>query len=66
MNEKKTNALYPMVFVGMMAALIFVATYFIRIEIPTPTGPTNLRSATFSVFWAECSSAVSTAALRQA
>ena len=43
MNEKKTNALYPMVFVGMMAALIFVATHFIRIEIPTPTGPTNLK-----------------------
>lgn len=43
MNEKKVKPIYPLVFVGVMAALIFVATYFIRIEIPTPTGVTMLK-----------------------
>lgn len=37
--------LYKMVLVGVMAAVIFVLTYFVRIEIPTPTGPTNLKIA---------------------
>ncbi len=41
--NKKVKTIYPLVFVGVMAALIFVATYFIRIEIPTPTGPTNIK-----------------------
>lgn len=40
---KKVNPVYPIVFVGVMAALIFVSTYFIRIEIQTPTGPTNIK-----------------------
>ena len=41
----KRNTIYKLVFVGVMAAMIFVATMFLRIEIPTPTGPTNLKTA---------------------
>ncbi len=37
--------LQKIVFVGMMAAVIFVLTMFVRIEIPTPTGYTNLKIA---------------------
>lgn len=44
MNSKR-NFIYKLVFVGVMAAMIYVATVFIRIEIPTPTGPTNLKTA---------------------
>ncbi len=44
MNKRKKN-LYTTVFVGMMAAVIFVLTMFVRIEIPTPTGYTNLKLA---------------------
>ncbi len=40
---KDRKALYVTVYVAIMAAIIFVATYFIRIEIPTPTGPTNIK-----------------------
>ncbi len=43
MNKKFT--LYDIVIVGVMAAIIFALTYFIRIEIPTPAGPTNLKLA---------------------
>ena len=42
-NQRKT--LQKTVFVGMMAAVIFVLTMFVRIEIPTPTGYTNLKIA---------------------
>lgn len=43
--SNKRNTIYKLVFVGVMAAMIFVATMFLRIEIPTPTGPTNLKTA---------------------
>ena len=43
MKNNNSKTIYSLVFVGVMAALIFVATSFIRIEIPTPTGPTNLK-----------------------
>ncbi|MEA5038413.1 MAG: ECF transporter S component [Clostridiaceae bacterium] len=43
--KEKRNLIYKLVFVGVMAAMIFVATMFLRIEIPTPTGPTNLKTA---------------------
>lgn len=43
MNQKH-NLIYKLVFVGVMAAMIYVATMFLRIEIPTPTGPTNLKT----------------------
>ena len=42
-NQRKK--LQRIVFVGMMAAVIFVLTMFVRIEIPTPTGYTNLKIA---------------------
>lgn len=51
MNNKK-NSIYPLVFVGMMAAIIYVATVYIRIEIPTPTGPTNLKVANILILLA--------------
>ena len=44
MNNKK-NSIYPMVFVGMMAAIIYVATVYLRVEVPTPTGATNIKTA---------------------
>ena len=43
MSKKIT--LYDIVVVGVMAAIIFALTYFVRIEIPTPAGPTNLKLA---------------------
>lgn len=43
MSKKFT--LYDIVIVGVMAAIIFALTYFVRIEIPTPAGPTNLKLA---------------------
>ena len=42
--QKKLNV-HKLSFVGVMAAMIFVATYFLRIEIMTPVGPTNLKTA---------------------
>ena len=39
-----TKALYKMVFTALMAAIVFVTTYFIKIDIPTPVGPTMLKS----------------------
>lgn len=41
----KKFTLYDIVVVGVMAAIIFALTYFVRIEIPTPAGPTNLKLA---------------------
>jgi len=35
--------LYDVVVIGLMAAVCFVTTYFLRIEIPTPAGLTNLK-----------------------
>jgi uncharacterized membrane protein len=44
-NSSKKFTLYDIVVVGVMAAIVFALTYFIRIEIPTPAGPTNLKLA---------------------
>ncbi|MBQ7086857.1 MAG: ECF transporter S component [Clostridia bacterium] len=51
MNQKK-NSIYPLVFVGMMAAIIYVATVYLRIQVPTPTGPTNLKVANILILLA--------------
>ncbi|MBQ6934567.1 MAG: ECF transporter S component [Clostridia bacterium] len=51
MNKKK-NSIYPLVFVGMMAAIIYVATVYLRIQVPTPTGPTNLKVANILILLA--------------
>ena len=45
MSSSKKFTLYDIVVVGVMAAIVFALTYFIRIEIPTPAGPTNLKLA---------------------
>lgn len=42
MNKPKFSV-YTLAVIGLMAAMVFVATYFLRIEIPTPAGPTNLK-----------------------
>lgn len=36
---------HDLVIVGVTAAIIFALTYLVRIEIPTPVGPTNLKLA---------------------
>lgn len=43
-NSKKFSV-YDLVIVGVMAAIIFVLTYFIKIKIPTPAGETMLKVA---------------------
>ncbi|MEF9895081.1 MAG: ECF transporter S component [Clostridia bacterium] len=43
MVHKRNQKLYGVVFTGLMAAMVFVATMFLKIEIPTPTGPTMLK-----------------------
>ena len=45
MINKTTKPLYAVVFVGLMAAMIFVATYFLGFTIPTPAGPTMIKTA---------------------
>lgn len=45
-NEStKKFSVYDLVIVGVMAAMIFVLTYFIKIPIPTPAGETMLKVA---------------------
>lgn len=39
----KRNSTYKIIVVALMAALVFVTTFFIKIEIPTPAGPTMLK-----------------------
>ena len=34
-----------MVIVGVMAAIVFVLTYFVKIQVPTPTGPVMFKAA---------------------
>ncbi len=43
MNNKFKFSVYDMAIVGVMAAICFVTTYFIKIEIPTPAGVTMLK-----------------------
>ena len=43
--QKEKFSLNSIVTVGVMAAIIFVITYFIRIPIPTPVGETQLKLA---------------------
>jgi len=42
MNKQREH-LYGIVFTGMMAAIVFVTTYFLKIEIMTPAGPAMLK-----------------------
>lgn len=43
--KSKRFTVYDLVIVGVTAAIIFALTYLVRIEIPTPLGPTNLKLA---------------------
>ncbi len=39
----KKSRLYGIVFCALMAAIVFVTTYFIKIDIPTPAGMTMIK-----------------------
>jgi uncharacterized membrane protein len=41
--SKHQDNLYGIVFAGVMAAIVFVTTFFLKIQIPTPAGPTMLK-----------------------
>ena len=45
MQRDSNQSLMVIVYVGMMAAMIFVATYFFKFEIMTPTGPVMIKTA---------------------
>lgn len=45
MKKKSLFNLQDMVIVGVMAAIVFVLTYFVKIQIPTPTGPVMFKAA---------------------
>ena len=42
-NTKSLFTIYDLAIIGVMAAIIFVATYFIKIPIQTPTGPSMIK-----------------------
>lgn len=44
-QDRRKISVYDMVVVGLLSAMIFVATLFLRIPISTPTGPTQLKIA---------------------
>ena len=44
-KSKKRLGIYDMVTVGIMAAVVFVITFFIKGEIPTPAGPVMFKLA---------------------
>ena len=44
-KQKKKITVYDLVVVGLMAAICFVVTYFIKIPITTPVGPTMIKVA---------------------
>ncbi|MFZ2539097.1 MAG: ECF transporter S component [Oscillospiraceae bacterium] len=44
-NTVKKFTIYDMAVIGVMAAICFVVTYFIKIEFPTPAGPVMLKLA---------------------
>ena len=44
-KSNKKFSIYDMAVVGVMAAICFVVTYFIKIEFPTPAGPVMLKLA---------------------
>lgn len=40
---ERNKSLYRMILIGLMAAMVFVVTTFIKIDIPTPTGKTMIK-----------------------
>ena len=45
MGTNTSHRMIVTVYVGMMAAMIFVATFFFKFEIETPTGPVMIKTA---------------------
>lgn len=45
MEKIRKFSVYDMAVVGVMAAIIFALTYFVKIEFPTPAGPVMLKIA---------------------
>ena len=43
-REKQQKTLYRLVFSALMAAMVFVSTSFLKVDIVTPVGPTMLKS----------------------
>ena len=44
-KRKKRFSVYDIVTVGLMAAVVFVISFFIKIEVPTPAGPVMFKLA---------------------
>lgn len=44
-KKKSMFGLYDIVMIGLMATIVFVLTYFVKIQIPTPTGPVMFKVA---------------------
>ena len=42
-NNKRKITLYDIVAVGLLAAFVFIATFFFKIKIPTPGGSTMVK-----------------------
>lgn len=42
-NKRKGITLYDIVAVGLLAAFVFIATFFFKVKIPTPTGSTMIK-----------------------
>ena len=42
-NRKSKITLYDIVAIGLMAAFVFIATFFFKIKIPTPGGSTMVK-----------------------
>ncbi len=45
MKNNTKFVLYDIVLIGVMAAVCFVTTMFLKFDIPTPTGPTMIKTA---------------------
>ncbi len=45
MKNNTRFALYDIILIGVMAAVCFVTTMFLKFDIPTPTGPTMIKTA---------------------
>ena len=55
MSHDKKFSTYDLVIVGVMAALVFAATFFLKIgPIPTPVGPTQIKLANALCLLAGC------------
>ena len=65
-NGKKRISLYDIVAIGLMAAFVFIATFFFKIKIPTPGGSTMVKLGNGSACCAARCWAAGAAAWRRA